>query len=151
MPIYSYKAIDNQGKLHKGSIPADSPGKVYQIAKNQGLTLIKVYQFRSFFKKGFSFQSLNDSFLHLEHFVKSQISVTQAIKILIQSSHNRNVVKTWQEVLLLIENGLKLYQALEKFSHIFPLPVIYLIMVGEKIRHPCSGIYKCTKMVTKKI
>lgn len=132
MPLYSYKALDLQGKINQGKTHCQDKKHLYLTLKHQGLSLIRARKIFSSFQRSISSSVLADLCLHLGHLDQAGVPLAVAISDLAHSMNHRKL----QEILLHLHEdlikGTLLSQALAKYPKIFDTLFIQLIAVGEK-------------------
>ncbi len=140
MPFYLCRAIDPGGSMTNLHIEADSVASAAAEARARGVTLISVEESGS----GAGLSSLSPSrflpistkdkvlfFRMLSTLVKSEVTVTAAIRILHDQAQKANMKHVLGDVLSRVEGGAPLSEAMSRHSRVFPDMEVNLIRAGE--------------------
>ena len=134
--IIAYKAIDEFGKKHNGSLVIENIPELEKRLDVMGLELInfkeKKESFLGFKSKKVPRNELINFSFQMQQLTKSGVSILEGlhdIKDTVTDTRMRQVIST---VIVEIEGGKTLSQALEQFPEIFDHVYITLIKVGEE-------------------
>ena len=135
MTVFSYKIINNSGKLITGAVDSINRDEAAKLIKNDGSYLIELKDA----KKGIfssldktnrfsSFEKINFTD-HLAASIKAGTPIKDALEAYIdESSEGSTLIK---EIISDIEGGKKLSEAFAKHPTVFPVLYISLIKAGE--------------------
>ena len=136
MQYFSYKAIDNKGKLQRGSISAENPEEASARISQLGMQLIVCKPCRmSFFKArrgSVSRKQLIDFTFHLQQMLEAGVPVLDTLKEYRDTSEQRCLQLMAGELLDKIESGSSLSQALALQSNIFKPMYTSMVQAGEE-------------------
>lgn len=140
MPFYLCRAIDPGGNMTNLHIEADSVASAAAEARARGVTLISIEESGS----GAGLSSLSPFrflpistkdkvlfFRMLSTLVKSEVTVTAAIRILHDQAQKANIKQVLGDVLSRVEGGAPLSEAMSRHSRVFPDMEVNLIRAGE--------------------
>jgi type IV pilus assembly protein PilC len=138
MPDFRYRAIDDSGRLCRGSATALSEGEVAQILEDRGLSLVDCRQSR---KTGlalsFSPERVKPRLL-IEFYHRLSQALRLGLPMLAALEENANTLpsptlkKIIGEMRLAIAGGQSLQAAAARFGRIFPKLDLAVIGMGEK-------------------
>lgn len=136
MSIFSYKAIDSEGRIIKGKLPADSEAELESKLKQSGLDLIKATVSNDFGSLNF-FNSINSKevimvCIHLYFLEKAGVPIIDSIGDLRDTTENDKVKHVMMDVYDSLRNGQLLSEAFAKHPEVFDNIFIGLIRAGEK-------------------
>ena len=144
MSSFVFQAKTIQGKIIKGIIEAENDIEVRVKLKTQHLIPIKVTQKKSIASgsnsKGINFpwsggvppKELQAMTRQLSTLINSGIPILNGISILINSTQNRNLKKTLEDIARRIEDGSDLSDGLAAHPHVFDSSYIGMVRSGEK-------------------
>ncbi len=140
MPHYLCRAMDSGGKMTRLTIEAGSLSGVAAEARARGVTLISVEETGP----GLGVDALSPSrflpvttkdkvllFRMLSTLVKSDVTVTEAIRILYEQTTKVNVKNVLADVLARVEGGSPLSDAMGHHPRVFSDMVVNLVRAGE--------------------
>ena len=138
MPIYKYKAFDKDKKVQEGMVEANSKEYVGEILAEKGFSVISVAEISSG-KKKISLNFLNrvkikDIVIFSRQFsvlISANVSMVQAIKILIDQTSNITLKMVISEVADEVDAGSTLSEALGKRPNVFSNFYISVVRSGE--------------------
>ena len=142
MPVYTYKARNNSGKLISGNLEAESPQLVAQTLHNRNqipLSILPVKQSVDLFEQ-FKYlqalQSLDVSDLilfsrQMYSLTKAGVPLMRSINSLAETNRNIAMKKALQNIATKLEAGQSLSQAMSQHPKIFPLLLVSIVNVGE--------------------
>lgn len=138
MASYGYEAINNVGKVVKGSIEADSPDKVRLELKQQGLTLVEIKE-QNLLTKDFNIEiggypKPRDLSVFCRQFVsmiKAGVSILDALKMLGEQTENKQMQKAVVAVRVSVEKGETLARSLSEHPKVFPELMVNMVSAGE--------------------
>ncbi len=140
MPFYECRAMDPGGNMIRLRLEAESPGAAAAEARARGVTLISVEEtgggagLGAFSPTRFLPVTTRDKallFRMLATLVKSEVTVTQAIRILRDQTDRMNVKAVLAEVLSRVEGGSPLSDAMGHHPRVFSAMIVNLIRAGE--------------------
>ncbi|MFC1640490.1 type II secretion system F family protein [Patescibacteria group bacterium] len=138
MASFQYTATNNQGALKNGSIQAGDKAAAVNLLQSQGLVVTSVREQKDIFGDiDFSFLSRvteKDLVLFSRQFsimINSGLPVTQALRILVEQTDNQKFRDIVRKVLLDVEAGARLSDALKKFPKVFSTFFVSMVKSGE--------------------
>ncbi|MDY7033922.1 MAG: type II secretion system F family protein [Thermodesulfobacteriota bacterium] len=138
MPNYQYHAIDDTGKLSRGTIVAFNEPDVEERLRQSGLTLIKSKPARTGSSTKSLFQGKVKTRILIELYHRFAQSLRIGLPILGALDENikmipcRRLKKVIEEVRVSVENGNSLYQSMEQFPDVFSKLDLNIVMMGEQ-------------------
>ncbi len=138
MPSYAYEAIDNNGKILKGSLEADDEASVKAELKRQGITPVNIKE-QSVLNKDINIDiggkpTTRDLSVFCRQFVamfKAGVSMIDAMKMLTEATENKKLKKAAEEVRISVEKGESLSMAFGEHPNIFPPIMVNMTAAGE--------------------
>ncbi len=147
MPNYSYKAIDNTGKLFRGKVIALGEKDAEVRIAQEGLTLIQSKVLKeSRLEKLFSNVKIKPRLLielyrRLSQTLEMGLSIVDALDENSKQLPSRTLRKTLSEIRVTIEGGKTLHESISRFPKVFSKLDRGIIMMGEQ-----TGVLpKCLK------
>ena len=139
MEFYSYKVVNKNNQILKGKLIAASEKEVLDYLTSLGFAVLDIKKVpeNKFFKL-FSFLerfSLKDKIFIIRNIsliLKSGASLTDALKVLINSIKNRKVRDFFIILRLNIEKGAAIHSTFELYNHSFTQVEIELIKIAEE-------------------
>jgi type IV pilus assembly protein PilC len=136
MSLYSYKAVDSDGRTIRGKLPADSEAELESKLKQSGLDVISVSEVKnlglfSFFSK-IDIKEIILVCIHLYHLEKAGVPILDSIADLRDTSENVKVKQIMMDIYDALKNGKLLSEALAKHPLMFDNIFIGLMKAGEK-------------------
>lgn len=140
MPLFEYQAIDNKNKTHiKATVEAvDKNSAAYAVGEKE-LTLIDIKEYQK--KKDltgylnfFNRVSSKDLVIFSRQFavmLRATVPVVQALRILIKQTNSQKLKLALSDVADEVDGGMRLSEALERFSKIFSNFFVAMIRSGE--------------------
>lgn len=135
---FIYRAKDNNGENHSGSVRSPDIHSAAQTLRKKGLVVITLSpkeagagKFLSKFLDRVSFTELTIITRQLATMVSAGLVLSEAIDILEEQQTNKTLKKVLVEVSQDIKGGLTLTQALGKHPQVFPRLYINLVKSGE--------------------
>ncbi len=136
MPLYTYKAIDAQGKSVVGRTEAVNPFDLEQRLVRMGLDLVYGAPTSQTAKliggARISRQDLINFCFHLEQLAGAGVPVVEGLVDLRESIENRRFREVISGLLESIEGGKNLSQALAEFPEVFSKVFVSLVRSGEQ-------------------
>ncbi len=136
MPLYTYKAIDAQGKSVIGRTEAVNPFDLEQRLVRMGLDLVYGAPTSQTAKliggARISRQDLINFCFHLEQLAGAGVPVVEGLVDLRESIENRRFREVISGLLESIEGGKNLSQALAEFPEVFSKVFVSLVRSGEQ-------------------
>lgn len=138
MPSYAYEAIDNNGKILKGSLEADDEASVKAELKRQGITPVSIKE-QSVLNRDLNIDiggkpKVRDLSVFCRQFVamfKAGVSMIDAMKMLTEATENKKLRKAAEEVRISVEKGESLSMAFGEHPNIFPPIMVNMTAAGE--------------------
>ncbi|WP_028575835.1 type II secretion system F family protein [Desulfonatronovibrio hydrogenovorans] len=140
MPFYLCRAMDPGGSIINLHIEADSVASAAAEARARGVTLISVEESAS----GAGLSALSPTrflpistkdkvllFRMLATLIKSEVTVTAAVRILHDQAQKANMKHVLGDVLTRVEGGVPLSEAMSSQARVFPEMVVNLVRAGE--------------------
>jgi len=133
MPIFVYQAIDNNGHIFKGSVNLENEQALYQWLKSQGLTLVNVRKkyFAFLFKERIKQEILIEFSRQMYYILHTGIPILQGLTELKQMIKNHTFKEILETIILNIQAGQSLSEALSHYPHLFPPFYTAVIKAGE--------------------
>lgn len=137
MPNYNYLLSDVKGEKLSGTIFASSLEMAKKkLSKNKNflleITADKAKGLYFWQKPHLSLQDKMTFLKHLSTMIKVGITITEALKILIDQTSRKSVKNMYQAITDMITSGQTLSNSLKEFDYIFSDIFINMIAVGEK-------------------
>ena len=138
MPNYSYKAIDNTGKLFRGKVIALGEKDAEVRIAQEGLTLIQSKVLKeSRLEKLFSNVKIKPRLLielyrRLSQTLEMGLSIVDALDENSKQLPSRTLRKTLSEIRVTIEGGKTLHESISRFPKVFGKLDRGIIMMGEQ-------------------
>lgn len=138
MPSYAYEAIDNNGKILKGTLETDDENSVKAELKRQGITPVSIKE-QSALNKDINIDiggkpKARDLSVFCRQFVamfKAGVSMIDAMKMLTEATENKKLRKAAEEVRISVEKGESLSMAFSEHPNIFPPIMVNMTAAGE--------------------
>lgn len=145
MSVYSYKALDVDGKTVKGKLSADNEAELESKLKQSGLDLISAHEIKEFNLFGF-FSSVGTQemiliCIHLHHLLGAGVAILDAIGDLRDTAANPKVREIMMDVYDSLKNGKMLSESLASHPTIFDAIFIGLVRTGEKTGNLAEVFY----------
>ncbi len=136
MPLYEYKAYNQQGKITGGLLDAPSRKTAYDKLKKQGFFPFDLKEDRSIPLFGRSFavsrDNLGFALTQLATLLKAGMPLTQALDSLYMQVEDKNLSRSLARVRSCIQEGQSLAEAL-KGDRIFPALLVSMVDSGEAV------------------
>ncbi|MFZ2541540.1 MAG: type II secretion system F family protein [Gallionella sp.] len=135
MALYSYRAIDNQGKTRKGFQDAANVIDLEQRLKRSGMDLINAKVDRgnfSFGRKQVKRPELITFFFNLEQLTSAGVPLLESLSDLRDTMSERNFREIIADLVESIEGGKKLSQAMAQHPDAFDKIFVSLTLAGEE-------------------
>jgi type IV pilus assembly protein PilC len=138
MPVYSYVAINKQGKEKKGSFEADSIEDVRKMLRLEGSIPLQVYE-QSAINKDLSFslgkpvkiRELSVFCRQIGSLLSAGVVIIQALGMLSKNTENKRFAKVIKKVQQSVEKGETLADSMMEHKNIFTSFMIHMIKAGE--------------------
>lgn len=137
MATYEYMAVDKGGKQKKGTMDAQTPERVKEFLKNEGLIPISVKE-QSFLNKDISIGTKKVKARDMSVFCKQFASIMQAgvtiinaLQMLSEQTENKTLREAVKSVQIDVEKGESLASAMHNQGEIFPPILIHMVEAGE--------------------
>lgn len=136
MPRFEYVAKDNQGRILKGVIEAETERDARRLIRRQKLYVISLKKESTFLKqltisKKVRLPELVVFTSQFATLLRSGILLTDALNTLAQQTDNQYFKEVLREVRRSIDEGESLSTALSRFPKVFPNIYINLVRTGE--------------------
>jgi type IV pilus assembly protein PilC len=138
MPSYSYKAIDDAGKILRGKVVALGENEVEDQIAQEGLTLIQSKELKeSRLPKVFSGAKVKPRLLielyrRLSQTLEMGLPIVTALEENSKMLPSKSLKQTLSEVRLGIEGGHTLHEAVSRFPLVFSKLDLSIIQIGEQ-------------------
>ena len=138
MPNYSYKAIDDTGRVFKGTLVSFSDNDVEQRLRQKGLTLIKSRPLRGGGSSGLlgggkvKPRVLIEFYHRLAQTLELGLSLVSALDENAKLLPSKTLRKVLEETRSGLESGNTLYEAMSRFPHVFKKLDLAIIKMGEE-------------------
>lgn len=137
MATYEYVVVDKSGKQKKGTMEAQTPDRVKELLKNEGLIPISVKE-QSFLNKDLSIGSKKVKPRDLSVFCRqfcsilsAGVTILNALQMLSEQTENKVLQQAIKEVQVDVEKGESLTSAMSKQKETFPPLLIHMVEAGE--------------------
>ena len=137
MATYEYVVVDKSGKQKKGNMEAQTPERVKELLKNEGLIPISVKE-QSFLNKDLNIGSKKVKPRDLSVFCRqfnsilsAGVTIINALEMLSEQTENKVLRQAIKEVQVDVEKGESLTSAMAKQNETFPPLLIHMIEAGE--------------------
>jgi len=121
---YSYKGIDIQGAATTGSLAAMSRNEARYVLERDGLSSISISNKKHWYDIEFgrvvSLEVLLQVTRQLASFSEAGIPVAKGIAILSETTDNKRMAEILEELLLDVEGGAQLSDAVKQYPNVFP-------------------------------
>lgn len=142
MPSYLYKAVDPQGKLLKGEMEAISEiGLTTELAKKGYVTISITYKSKSQSAKGArkpggnadkaNIQALVIFSRQFATIIKAAVPIIEGLRVLAEQSEDVVLKKALKQVIVDVEGGSSLSQAMSKHPGVFSQLYVNTVIAGE--------------------
>ena len=138
MPNYSYKAIDDAGRILRGKVVALGENDVEERIAQEGLTLIQSKELReSHLEKVFAGAKVKPRLLielyrRLSQTLKMGLPIVTALKENSKMLPSKRLKQTLNEIRIGIEGGQTLHEAMSRFPIVFSKLDLSIIQIGEQ-------------------
>lgn len=137
MATYEYVVVDKSGKQKKGNMEAQTPERVKELLKNEGLIPISVKE-QSFLNKDLNIGSKKVKPRDLSVFCRqfnsilsAGVTIINALEMLSEQTENKVLRQAIKEVQVDVEKGESLTSAMAKQNETFPVLLIHMVEAGE--------------------
>ncbi|PWB38537.1 MAG: hypothetical protein C3F02_03370 [Parcubacteria group bacterium] len=138
MPVYRYRAKNNEGQVTTGAVEAISENEVAELLGNRGLIILSLTQTKSKTGRGFNINigriSGKDIVVFSRQFsvmISATVPVVQALRILVQQTANPLFAEKITEMVNDVDGGMKLSDSMAKHKKVFSRFYISMIKSGE--------------------
>lgn len=139
MGAFTYRAVDADSAIRKGTLTARDQEHLERLLASQGLTLIDAEGggivgsglFGDMFKPRLNDRDLLDFTYLLKLVVSSGIPLLQGLETLMKSNSNRNIGHAAQLVRQGVDSGLALSEVMQGAPRLFPPFYVQMIKAGE--------------------
>lgn len=134
MGIYAYRAIDQEGGINKGRLPALNSRELESRLQAAGLELVKAKQIKS----SFLFHSrpptreLINFCLHMETTLRAGLLVTEALEDQVNSVDNKPFRDVLMVILQAVREGTSFSDSMRAFPHVFNEVFVGMVNTGEE-------------------
>lgn len=137
MATYEYMAVDKGGKQKKGTMEAQTPERVKEFLKNEGLIPVSVKE-QSFMNKDINIGGKKVKPRDMSVFCKQFASIMQAgvtiisaLQMLSEQTENKILREAIKAVQVDVEKGESLAGAMRNQNETFPPILIHMVEAGE--------------------
>lgn len=141
MPTYEWEGRTREGVVKRGTIEAESAGRVEEVLRAQGISVVKIkerkerrFDITAIIKRFVSRVKPKDIMVFTRQFatmVGAGLPLVQSLEILSSEQPNRALKDVLREVRKSVEEGSNLADALRKHPHVFDDLYVNLIQAGE--------------------
>lgn len=138
MQKFTYQALDENGGKESGAISTINEASAVSILRGRGLVVLDLSLNRDFKPleilenfKGVSAEELSLFTRQLSTMISAGLAINQALKILADQAKSPKLGKALNEVIMEVDAGSSLYQALSKHQDIFSRLYLSLVRAGE--------------------
>ena len=138
MQKFSYQALDENGGKESGVISTINEASAVSILRGRGLVVLDLSLKRDFNPleilenfKGVSAEELSLFTRQLSTMISAGLAINQALKILADQAKSPKLGRALNEVIMEVDAGSSLYQALSKHQDIFSRLYLSLVRAGE--------------------
>ena len=138
MPSYSYKAIDDGGKILRGKVVALGENEVEEQIAQEGLTLIQSKELKEsrlekiFTGKKIKPRLLIELYRRLSQTLEMGLPIVTALEENSKMLPSKSLKQTLSEVRLGIEGGHTLHETVSRFPLVFSKLDLSIIQIGEQ-------------------
>lgn len=136
--VYSYVALNKQGKEKKGSIEAESIGEVKSILRTDGHIPIHISEqsiinkdINLTFGKAVKIKEICVFCRQFANLLSAGVIIVQALLMLSRHTNNKHFSEVIRKVQGSVEKGETLADSLKEHEKVFPAFMIYMIKAGE--------------------
>jgi len=135
MPVFKYRAVDNNGKGVSGVLPAENEQALQTHLKQMRLYLISAKETKP--QKEFRFggrvkrRELITFTVHLQTIISAGVPIIQGLNDLIEQTGNAHFKRILEDVRASIQAGSSLSEALGKYPKAFSALYVSVIRAGE--------------------
>lgn len=138
MSTFAYEAMNNEGKLIKGTLEADNIDRARDSVKAQGLTVVSLGSQNALSKnlkfdisKGPSVRDLSVFCRQFVSMIRAGVTILDSLQMLGESTENSKLRNAIFDVRTSTETGMTLSGAMSEFPEIFPSLLISMVTAGE--------------------
>ena len=134
MGIYAYRAVDQNGQINKGRLPAISSRELEARLQAAGLELLRARQIRhnALFSPKPPKRELINFCLHMETTLQAGLMVTEALEDLVESVDNKAFRDVLMVILQAVREGTSFSESMQAFPHVFDPVFVGMIRAGEE-------------------
>ena len=138
MPSYSYKAIDDAGKILRGKVVALGENEVEERIAQEGLTLIqskelkKTHLEKVFTEAKVKPRLLIELYRRLSQTLEMGLPIVSALEENSKMLPSKSLKQTLSEVQIGIEGGHTLHESMSRFPLVFSKLDLSIIQIGEQ-------------------
>ena len=138
MSTFAYEAMNNEGKLIKGTLEADNIDRARDSVKAQGLTVVSLGSQNALSKnikfdisKGPTVRDLSVFCRQFVSMIRAGVTILDSLQMLGESTENGKLRSAIFDVRTSTETGMTLSGAMAEFPEIFPSLLISMVTAGE--------------------
>jgi len=140
MPLYKYKALNEEGKEYEETQEFSDKGALYVAVRKMGGSIVlaeevskkqvnrKIFSFL----KGVKTQELISFARNLAVMTEAGLSVSRALSIMVKQSKNKKLITILEDISAAINQGETLSKALETHNDVFPNIFASMVKAGEE-------------------
>ncbi|MFA5099675.1 MAG: type II secretion system F family protein [Candidatus Omnitrophota bacterium] len=165
MPLYTYKAVDNQGKPVRGDMEAESEIALTTELARKGLLPVNIAYKRaaapaagagegiSFFKRKprVNEQSIVIFSRQFATIIKAAVPIIEGLSILAQQAEDPVLKTALGQIIQDVEAGTALSKALAKHPHVFSQLYINTVVAGESAGILDKVLYKLSEVMAEEL
>ena len=135
MPLFNYKAKNEQGQVIEDSIQANSRDNAAEILKSQNLTILTIKQLSS--ASGLFGGSISSSekaafCRFMGTMIRSGMSVPEGIDIILQETKNKKMKRVLSDISYQAKKGKSISSVLSEYKDDFDRVFLTMVRVGEE-------------------
>lgn len=141
MPLYKYLARDRQGRPVKGEAVFENETELVRFLESQQLLLIKFEEKKkkevnkskllALFSRKIKKQTLIIFTRQFTSTIKAGVPLVNALRFLAEETEDKSFQKVLMDVVVKVEQGMSLSQALRKYPETFPELYVEMVASGE--------------------
>ena len=159
MPIYSYKARDEEGRLLTGRIEADNEGDLQVKLKNLGFLLTYFAVERQNILKEDILQrfrsiTLKDKYtltVQLANTIDAGVPIMSALSSIIEECRNKKLTTVLEDIRQDLKSGFSFSGAMAKHPKVFSKFFIGMLELGENSGRTASVLYEMAEYIKREM
>lgn len=134
MGIYAYRAVDQDGQINTGRLPAISSRELEARLQSAGLELLRARQVRHgiLFSSAPPRRELINFCLHMETTLQAGLMVTEALEDQVDTVDNKSFRDVLLVILQAVREGSSFSESMRAFPHVFDPVFVGMVRTGEE-------------------